>query len=238
LPFSVSTSASVPAERGATKRGVHLGNQLFEGVLLRAERAREIAIKPVRGAAGVPGMNGLEVLRRLRRWGIADPVIFLTMLSDDILRGGGAGGRRHRFHRKIAPPVDPGETTAPDRRGSAPGAGGGRLAGRRRITARRLELRFNTNLVRWAGTLIDLTVTGFKIIALLVLRIGEDVSYREIYDLVHGKNFAAGYGDEGYRANVRTFIKRIRKKLLDVDPEFKHIHNYPGFGYRYYGASH
>jgi DNA-binding response OmpR family regulator len=74
----------VPAERGATKRGVHLGNQLFEGVLLRAERAREIAIKPVRGAAGVPGMNGLEVLRRLRRWGIADPVIFLTMLSDDI----------------------------------------------------------------------------------------------------------------------------------------------------------
>jgi two-component system, OmpR family, response regulator ChvI len=99
-------------------------------------------------------------------------------------------------------------------------------------------LRFNTNLVRWAGTLIDLTVTGFKIIALLVLRIGEDVSYREIYDLVHGRNFAAGYGDEGYRANVRTFIKRIRRKLLDVDPESKRIHNDPGFRYHYYGASH
>ena len=41
------------AERGATKRGVHLGNQLFEGILLRAERAGEIAIEPVRGAAGV-----------------------------------------------------------------------------------------------------------------------------------------------------------------------------------------
>ena len=41
------------AERGATERGVHLGHQLFERVLLRAERAGEIAIEPVRGAAGV-----------------------------------------------------------------------------------------------------------------------------------------------------------------------------------------
>jgi two-component system, OmpR family, response regulator ChvI len=47
----------------------------------------------------------------------------------------------------------------------------------------------------------------------------------------------AGYGDEGYRANVRTFIKRIRKKLRDVDPEFEHIHNYAGFGYRWLANS-
>ena len=32
----------------------------------------------------MPGMNGLEVLRRLRRAGSATPVIFLTVLSDDI----------------------------------------------------------------------------------------------------------------------------------------------------------
>ncbi len=94
-------------------------------------------------------------------------------------------------------------------------------------------MRFDINRASWAGTPIDLTLTEFKIIALLALRTGEDVSYREIYDLVHGKNFVAGYGDEGYRANVRTFIKRIRKKLRDVDSEFEHIHNYAGFGYRW-----
>ncbi len=37
----------------------------------------------------------------------------------------------------------------------------------------------------------------------------------------------------GYRANVRTFIKRIRKKFRDGDPGFDHIENYAGFGYRW-----
>src|SRR3977135_3889938 len=92
---------------------------------------------------------------------------------------------------------------------------------------------FDMNRATWSGAPIDLTLTEFKIIALLALRTGEDVSYREIYDLVHGKNFVAGYGAEGYRANVRTFIKRIRKKFRDVVPELDHIHNYAGFGYRW-----
>jgi two-component system, OmpR family, response regulator ChvI len=97
-----------------------------------------------------------------------------------------------------------------------------------------LELRFDTNRASWDGMPVDLTLTEFKIVALLAQRTGEDVSYREIYDLVHGRNFVAGYGDEGYRPNVRTFIKRIRKKLRAVDPEHEHIQNYAGFGYRYH----
>src|SRR5215469_12316785 len=32
----------------------------------------------------MPDLTGLEVLRRLRRAGIATPVIFLTVLSDDV----------------------------------------------------------------------------------------------------------------------------------------------------------
>jgi two-component system, OmpR family, sensor histidine kinase ChvG len=72
----------------------------------------------------------------------------------------------------------------------------------------------------------------FKILALLSEKSGQDVGYREIYDLVHGKKFVAGHGTEGYRANLRTFIKRIRKKFRDSDPDFDHIQNYVGFGYR------
>ena len=97
----------------------------------------------------------------------------------------------------------------------------------------RLELRFDINRASWSATTLDLTLTEFKIVALLALRAGEDVGYREIYDLVHGKDFVAGYGTEGYRANVRTFIKRIRKKFRDIDSEFDQIHNYAGFGYRW-----
>ena len=64
-------------------------------------------------------------------------------------------------------------------------------------------------------------------------RAGRDVSYREIYDLVRGEGFRAGSGEQGYRANVRALIKRIRQKFRDVDPTFDLIENYPGFGYRW-----
>ncbi len=182
----------------------------------------------------MPGMDGLEVLRRLRRNGMHTPVIFLTVLSDDIyeeaaLEGGAVDfidksrrlsilvKRLHLICEGVrAPPEadprqDPGEAM--------------------RVGA--LELRFDISRASWREREIDLTLTEFKIIALLALRANEDVNYREIYDLVHGKDFAAGYGAEGYRANVRTFIKRIRKKFRDVDDSFDHIHNYAGFGYRW-----
>jgi two-component system response regulator ChvI len=97
----------------------------------------------------------------------------------------------------------------------------------------RLTLRFDVSRAVWAGQTVDLTLTEFKILTLLAEKAGQDVGYREIYDLVHGKNFIAGHGSEGYRANVRTFIKRIRKKFRDVDPGFDHIENYAGFGYRW-----
>ncbi len=80
---------------------------------------------------------------------------------------------------------------------------------------------------------MDLTLSEFGIVRFLVTKSGGDVTYRQIYDMVRGKDFLAGYGAEGYRANVRSFIKRIRKKFRDVDSDFDRIDNYPGFGYRW-----
>jgi two-component system, OmpR family, response regulator ChvI len=177
----------------------------------------------------MPDLTGLDVLRRMRAAGITIPVIFLTALSDDIyeeaaLEGGAVDfidkSRRLPILLKrlqlIAeggrPPAEP----------SAPA-----------LRLDRLVLRFDTHRALWAGETVDLTLTEFKILALLAENAGEDVGYREIYDLVHGKDFVAGHGAEGYRANVRTFIKRIRKKFRDVDPGFDHIENYAGFGYRW-----
>ena len=94
-------------------------------------------------------------------------------------------------------------------------------------------LRFDTNRALWAGRAVDLTLTEFRIVILLAERAGHDIGYREICDLVHGKDFVAGQGSEGYRANVRTLITRIRKKFRDVDPGFDHIENYASFGYRW-----
>jgi two-component system response regulator ChvI len=180
----------------------------------------------------MPNLTGLEVLRRMRRTGIAIPVIFLTVLSDDIYEEAALAGGAVDFIDKsrrlpillkrlqlIAEGVRPAADSEP----------------RRAVSMRlgRLELRFDVNRAVWAGQTADLTLTEFKIVTLLAEKTEQDVGYREIYDLVHGKDFIAGHGSEGYRANVRTFIKRIRKKFRDVDPDFDHIENYPGFGYRW-----
>jgi two-component system response regulator ChvI len=186
----------------------------------------------------MPGMNGLEVLRRLRRAGSTTPVIFLTVLSDDIyeeaaLEGGAVDfvdkSRRLSILVKRLQLITEGMRPVPE----SGGAGEARRPPGEVINLGPLELRFDINRASWNGNTLDLTLTEFKIVALLALRAGEDVGYREIYDLVHGKDFVAGYGAEGYRANVRTFIKRIRKKFRDSDPDFDQIHNYAGFGYRW-----
>jgi two-component system, OmpR family, response regulator ChvI len=180
----------------------------------------------------MPNLSGLDELRHMRRAGIATPVIFLTALSDDIyeeaaLEGGAVDfidkARRLPILLKrlqlIAEGVRP--TVDPD---------SGRTAS---LRLGPLELRLDTQRALWAGRGIDLTLTEFKIVMLLAEKAGQDVGYRQIYDLVHGKDFIAGHGSEGYRANVRTFIKRIRRKFRDSDPGFDHIENYAGFGYRW-----
>ncbi len=95
------------------------------------------------------------------------------------------------------------------------------------------SLKLRDERVYWRGDRVELTVREVAIVELLVSEPGRDVSYRRLYDVVRGKGFRAGCGSEGFRANVRSFIKRIRKKFRDVDPGFDQIKLYHGFGYRW-----
>jgi two-component system response regulator ChvI len=181
----------------------------------------------------MPGMNGLEVLRELRQRGVVTPVIFLTVLSDDIYEEAALAGGAVDFidkSRRLSILVRRIELIA---EGQRPLPSASQQPPPPQLRLGSLELRFDINRAFWKGSAIDLTLTEFRMVSQLALKPGEDASYRELYDLVHGKDFLAGSGADGYRANVRTFIKRIRKKFRDVDPGFDEIHNYAGFGYRW-----
>ncbi|HTZ79038.1 MAG TPA: response regulator transcription factor [Stellaceae bacterium] len=182
----------------------------------------------------MPEVNGLEMLRELRQRDITTPVIFLTGLGDDVyeeaaLAGGAVDfidkSRRLSILVKRIEIITDGQRPLPE---AAPQA-----SEPAQLRLGPLELRFDISRAFWRGRPVELTLTEFRMVGRLALKPGEDVSYREIYDLVHGKDFVAGSGTDGYRANVRTFIKRIRKKFRDLDAEFALIHNYPGFGYRW-----
>jgi len=182
----------------------------------------------------MPVMGGIDVLREMRRRQVMTPVIFLTGVRDDAceedaLRDGAVDfvnkSRRlsvlmKRIERitegwqRAAPPRTDAEASTYLRRGP-------------------LELRADPQSATWHGRAVDLTRTEFRILNHLATRPGIDVSFGELYKLVHGKDFITSDGEEACRTNVRSFIKRVRNKLRGVDPNFDRIQSYPRFGYRW-----
>src|SRR5260370_27417941 len=191
--------------------GLNLIDEGFAGTRL-GRRAETLAFFEEGGGADVllldwrmPQMDGLEVLRQLRRRGTSIPVIFLTALSDDIyeeaaLEGGAVDfidkSRRLSILLKRLNLIIEGIRSTGDIAGAEPPSTGSLEFGH-------LMLRFETSRAFWRGQAIGLTLTEFNIVVLLATRAGQDIPYRDIYDLVHGKDFIAGYGAEGYRAHGR-----------------------------------
>jgi two-component system response regulator ChvI len=180
----------------------------------------------------MPEMNGIEVLKRIRSANLDVPAIFLTALTDQIYEEAALATGAVDFVEKSR------SFTILEKRiglilDGAKARGAANSNEIEQVTLGELVLRLKTSRATWKDRPVELTLTEFKIVALLAEKVGEDVAYRDIYDLVHGSGFLAGAGPEGYRANVRTFVKRIRQKFRDVDSDFDMIGNYAGFGYRW-----
>ena len=179
----------------------------------------------------MPGLDGLQVLRTMRSLSIDVPTIFLTVLDNEIYEEAALEGGAVDFVEKSRGLSILLRRMALIMQGQKSAAGGEEE--HQNTVFGKLELRHDSNRAHWGGKPVDLTLTEFRIVVLMAEKAGTDVSYREIYDLAHGKGFIAGSGDDGFRVNVRTFIKRIRRKFKEIDDEFDQIENYPGFGYRW-----
>ena len=183
----------------------------------------------------MPGMTGIDVLARMRETGIQTPVIFFTVLSDQIyeeaaLTSGAVDfvEKSRSFHillRRIEL-ILAGTKSGQD--APEPAANDAE-----EFVLGDLDLKPITNRAYWKGEEVGLTLGEFRIVHFLATRAGQDIRYRDLYDQVHDTGFFAGTGPEGFRVNVRTFIKRIRQKFRSLDPKFDAIENYPGFGYRW-----
>ena len=182
----------------------------------------------------MPGMTGIEMLQRMRNGGIEIPVIFLTILSDQIFEEAGLIGGAVDFIEKA-------RSFSILLRRIELILSGNKLNPQpihdRLTKSGSLYLDNDTRRATWKNVQVDLTLTEFNIVQHLSEQPGRDVSYRRLYDLVHGEGFSAGDGEIGYRTNVRALIKRIRQKFRDIDPHFARIKNYPSFGYRWLDGS-
>lgn len=177
----------------------------------------------------MPRMTGIDLLRALRRQGIRLPVVFLTgrnLVDYEALA----------FERGAMDFVDKSrgvETLVRRLARVVRVASADEQAGSSTSTHGRLVLHRHVSRVTWNGVDLDLTRGEYNIVELLVLNTGNYVTYRAIYDVLRSPGFVAGHGPEGYRANVRSAIKRARNKFRTVDPEFDRIESYMSFGYRW-----
>ncbi len=178
--------------------------------------------------------SGLDVLARARRRGLTTPAVFFTGLPatdyESVALDSGAADFVDKSRgvdilaRRIRLIIDSGkaaETSAIEEE----------------VRVGRLRLRPQVCRAYWDSTDLNLTVTEFRIVMALGSSAGEYVSYRAIYDCVHTAGFIAGSGEDGYRTNVRSSMKRIRNKFRAIDDAFNEIENFPAFGYRWQGTS-
>ena len=175
---------------------------------------------------GLPHISGIDLLPRLRKLGITVPVVFLT-------------GRPLTINEETA--FDHGALDFIDK-----ARGVSILVHRLRVVASakrsefhaessyrcgHLVLKPHVSRAYWNDMDLDLTVSEFRIVQLLARNVGQHISYREIYDNARYRGFISGNGANGYKANVRSTIKRIRRKFEHCDPSFGEIRNFAAFGY-------
>lgn len=179
----------------------------------------------------MPTQVGIDLLPRLRANGITVPVVFLTGVPaaayesaaldggafDFVDKSRGLPILAKRLRRVL-------ETAVKDQKDTP---------AKEDLTYGKLTLRPGVTRAYWDGADVNLTVTEFNIVYLMVRNAGDYVTYRAIYDCVHHVGFIAGSGDDGFRANVRSAIKRIRNKFRARDDGFSEIENFSAFGYRW-----
>lgn len=181
----------------------------------------------------LPGIAGIELLQKMGAKEKGIPVIFLTSLGDQVyeetalLNGASDFIEKSRSYSILLSRITgvlnrKDDLAKPELKSEG-----------QKIVCGELTLSTDSNRAFWRDTKVDLTLAEFKIVHLLATNKDKDVPHREIYDNVRGPGFVAGDGTEGYRANVRTFIKRIRQRFREVDETFNRIQTYSGFGYRW-----
>ncbi len=165
----------------------------------------------------MPGIDGFEMLRRLRSDGLKTPVLFLTARDtvDDRVHGLTMGGDDY-----IVKPFAIAELVARVRlalRHTGLGEEGTVLA------VADLEMDQAAHRVTRAGQAVTLSPTEYKLLRYLLLNVGRVLSRTQILDHVWNYDFG------GDASVVETYMSYLRRKVDTVEPKL--LHTVRGVGY-------
>ena len=192
-----------------------------EVALAEARRARpDLVVLDL----GLPGRDGLDVARGLRRTSSV-PIVMLTARGDETDR---IVGLELGADDYVVKPFSPRELVARVRavlrRTEAAGAGAEML----RVAD--VEVDLPRMRVAVAGRPVELTPTEFQLLATLVREPGRVFTRGQLLDAVHGVAF------ESYERAVDAHVKNLRKKIEPVPGRPRYLLTVHGVGYRFADA--
>ena len=166
----------------------------------------------------MPGIDGFEVLRRLRSDGVRTPVVFLTARDgvDDRVRGLTSGGDDY-----IVKPFAIAELIARVR--VALRHAGAATRDTDVLSLADLELDQQAHRVTRSGQTVTLSPTEFKLLRYLLMNAGRVLSRTQILDQVWNYDFG------GDASVVETYMSYLRRKIDIVEPKL--LHTVRGVGY-------
>jgi two-component system alkaline phosphatase synthesis response regulator PhoP len=169
---------------------------------------------------GLPGMDGLDVARKIRRTSDL-PIIMLTARAEesDTLVGLELGADDY-----IAKPFSTKELVARVRavlRRIESTRAPGRL-----VRVADLEIDEQRMLATRAGVRIDLTASEFALLAALAASPGRVFTRAQLLDAIHGEAF------EAYERAIDVHVKNIRRKLEPQPQRPRYVVTVFGVGYR------
>ncbi len=168
----------------------------------------------------MPGMDGFELVRRLRGEGASVPVVFLTArdATEDKVMGLTLGGDDY-----VTKPFSLDEVLARIRavlRRTSSAAGGPAAT---TLVFADVEMDEDTHEVWKAGELVPLSPTEFKLLRYFLQNAGRVLSKPQILDHVWNYDFG---GDANV---VESYVSYLRRKVDTTEPRL--LHTLRGVGY-------
>jgi two-component system KDP operon response regulator KdpE len=168
---------------------------------------------------GLPDLDGVEVIRRLRRWNKV-PIVVLSARhgSDDKIQALDAGADDY-----VTKPFGMDELMARLRAALRRGSPGDVPV----IETTGFTVNLATKQVTRRGVTVRLTPTEWNILELLARNTGALVSHEEILSQVWGPAYA------NETAYLRVYLAQLRRKLETDPANPRHLLTETGLGYRF-----
>ena len=173
---------------------------------------------------GLPDLDGVEVIRRVRSWSNL-PIIVISARSEDADKIDALDAGADDYLTK---PFSVEELLArlrvTQRRLAAQPPGG--TAGEAVFTNGRLKVDYAAGCAFLDGQELHLTPSEYKLLCLLCRNVGKVLTHTYITQQLWGRNW------ESDVASLRVFMATLRKKLEKEPGSPQYIHTHIGVGYR------